>query len=84
MDTVAAYAESFGVYDKLQPFLANAWAPRKPRCSRWLPPMRCLPMAASAWNRRWWTACRIATAAPFIVTTNAICEDCADVACRMV
>jgi penicillin-binding protein 1A len=35
METVARYAERFGVYDDMQPFLANALgSSRKPRCYR--------------------------------------------------
>jgi penicillin-binding protein 1A len=72
MDVVAAYAERFGVYDRMQPFSPMRWARRRRRCSAWSRPMRCSPMAASGWSRRWSTGCRTAGAAPSIATTSAM------------
>ena len=67
----------FGVYDHLDPFLANrSGRAGDDACTRWWRPMRCLPMAASGSNRHWWTGCRIAGGAPFIVMTTRECTDC--------
>jgi penicillin-binding protein 1A len=70
MDVVARYSERFGVYDDMQPFLANALGSRKRRSTAWSRPTRCSPMAASGWNRRWSTGSRTAMGAPSIATTS--------------
>ena len=58
METVGRYAERFGVYDDMGCSSPTPWDLKKPRCIRWLQPIRCSRMAASGWSPRWWTASR--------------------------
>jgi penicillin-binding protein 1A len=75
MDTVAEYAERFGVYDNMPRFLATRSAPARRRSTRWSRPTRCSPTAASGSSRRWSTGCRTAMADD-LSPRRRQCEDC--------
>ena len=47
MKTIADYAERFGVYMNMRPYLANSLGPKKLHFIRWLLRMPCLQMVAS-------------------------------------
>ena len=71
MDVIGDYAERFGVYDRMNPFLANSLARKKPHYLGLLQLMRCLPMAENAYNPPWWIGFKIGMEKPFTVMMNA-------------
>ena len=70
MDTVANYAERFGVYNDMGRFLANSLGSEETTLYQMVPPMRCLRMVVSVFSRHWLTVCKTAMVKRFIATMN--------------
>ena len=51
METIADYAERFGVYKNMRPYLANSLGAEETTFTKWLQHMRCLRMVESEWNQ---------------------------------
>ena len=82
MDTVADYAERFGVYDEMGPFLANALGSEETTLYRMVAAYAMFANGGERVSRRWWTGCRTAGARRSTATTSATARIATTRPCR--